>query len=420
MTPELIGLLHDFAFLYPLLMSYVWMAGGTYYYFHYERRDRALLGSVPVIRDRGVSIVIPCYNEEDNVRETVHYACQQNYPLFEVIAVNDGSCDATGAILDELLERYPQLRVIHLQENQGKAVALTTGAQLARYEYLVCIDGDAILDPNACAWLMRHFEMGARVGAVTGNPRIRNRSTLLGRLQVGEFSSIIGLIKRAQRTYGRIFAISGVLAAFRRTALQEVGYWSHDMLTEDVDISWKLQLAHWDVRFEPYALVWILMPETLHGLWKQRLRWAKGGAQVLLKNWTMFRHWRKRRMWPIYFEYCFSVLWAYSMVFIFLLWLIGKFWLLPPEWRVDSILPGWTGVVIGTTCLIQLAVSKWLDAPFDVHLTRNYYWMIWYPLAYWVMGMLTTAVAVPSVLLFERNRRARWTSPDRGLRAPAR
>lgn len=56
------------------------------------------------------------------------------------------------------------------------------------------------------------------------------------------------------------------------------------MLTEDIDISWKLQRAGWNIHFEPNALVWILMPETFNGLWKQRLRWAMGGAQVLIKN----------------------------------------------------------------------------------------------------------------------------------------
>ncbi|MCV5198453.1 glycosyltransferase, partial [Escherichia coli] len=76
--------------------------------------------------------------------------------------------------------------------------------------------------------------------------------------------------------------VSGVVAAFRRRALAEVGYWSPDMITEDIDISWKLQLRHWSIFFEPRALCWILMPETLKGLWKQRLRWAQGGAEVFL------------------------------------------------------------------------------------------------------------------------------------------
>lgn len=169
--------------------------------------------------------------------------------------------------------------MIHLAQNQGKAIALQAGAAAARSEFLVCIDGDALLDRDAAAYLVAPLLANPHVGAVTGNPRIRTRSTLIGRIQVGEFSSIIGLIKRTQRVYGRLFTISGVVAAFRKQALTDVGYWSQDMITEDIDISWKLQLKHWAIFFEPRALCWILMPETLRGLWKQRLRWAQGGAE---------------------------------------------------------------------------------------------------------------------------------------------
>lgn len=157
-------------------------------------------------------------------------------------------------MLQQLAQEEPRLRVIHLAANQGKAVALKAGAAAARGDLLVCIDGDALLDRDTAAWLVAPLIHYPHVGAVTGNPRIRTRSTLIGRIQVGEFSSIIGLIKRTQRIYGRVFTVSGVIAAFRRQALADVGYWSPDMITEDIDISWKLQLRHWDIFFEPRAL----------------------------------------------------------------------------------------------------------------------------------------------------------------------
>lgn len=92
--------------------------------------------------------------------------------------------------------QIPHLRVIHLAQNQGKAIALKTGAAAAKSEYLVCIDGDALLDRDAAAYIVEPMLYNPRVGAVTGNPRIRTRSTLVGKIQVGEYSSIIGLIKR--------------------------------------------------------------------------------------------------------------------------------------------------------------------------------------------------------------------------------
>jgi biofilm PGA synthesis N-glycosyltransferase PgaC len=261
-----------------------------------------------------------------------------------------------------------------------------------------------------------HLCQGARVGAVTGNPRIRNRSTLLGRLQVGEFSSIIGMIKRAQRVYGRIFTVSGVICAFRRSALHRIGYWSDSMVTEDIDISWRLQMDHWDIRYEPNAMCFILMPETLKGLWKQRLRWAQGGVEVLMRHTRDLFSWRKRRMWAVLAEYVLSVIWAYTMAFIIALWAIGLFVELPVQLRVTTLLPSWHGVILALICLLQFAASIIIDRRYETGVGRNYYWMIWYPMAYWLLSFATTVTAVPKALLKRRGTRATWVSPDRGIR----
>lgn len=168
-----------------------------------------------------------------------------------------------------------------------------------------------------------------------------------------------------------------------------------------------------DVRFESNALCWILMPETLRGLWRQRLRWAMG-AQVLFAQYTHLDQWRHRRMLPVYIEYFTSVLWAFAIATVVLLWLLGKFVAMPEALYVSTLLPGWYGVVIGTTCLIQFAVSMMLDSRYERGLGRCYYWMIWYPLAFWMLNVCTTLAALPQLLL-RRDLRARWISPDRGL-----
>ncbi|MFP1527897.1 glycosyltransferase [Escherichia coli] len=184
--------------------------------------------------------------EEKNVEETIHAALAQRYENIEVIAVNDGSTDKTRAILDRMAAKFPICGSFIWRKTRGKPCA-KTGAAAAKSEYLVCIDGDALLDRDAAADLVEPMLYNPRVGAVTGNPRIRTRSTLVGKIQVGEYSSIIRLIKRTQRIYGNVFTVSGVIAAFRRSALAEVGYWSDDMITEDIDISWKLQLNQWTI-----------------------------------------------------------------------------------------------------------------------------------------------------------------------------
>jgi len=413
---DLLTILFQFAFLYPIVMSFFWMSGGLYYYVRRERHARRRTDPPPLAEYPPVTLLIPCHNEGDNAEETIGSALLQKYPDFEVIAINDGSTDHTADVLNALAARHERLRVIHLDRNLGKANALRMGALAAKSEYLVCIDGDALLDEYATHWMISHLTSGPRVGAVTGNPRIRNRSTLLGKLQVGEFSSIIGMIKRAQRVYGRIFTVSGVISAFRRTALHRIGYWADDMVTEDIDISWRLQLDHWDIRYEPNALCFILMPETLKGLWRQRLRWAQGGVEVLRRHGKALFDWRKRRMWGVLAEYLLSVLWAYTMLGIIVLWLLGKFMPLPPSLYIHTILPSWHGVILAMVCMLQFASSIIIDRRYETGVGRNYFWMIWYPMAYWLLSLFTTVVALPKTLLKPRGKRATWVSPDRGIR----
>lgn len=408
----------NFVFFWPLFMSALWISGGLYFWFYRERHWPWGKGTpAPELPGNPlISILIPCYNEGLNARETIEAALAQRYQNIEVIAINDGSKDNTGAVLDGLAEEFPRLRVIHLAENQGKAVALQAGAAAANSDFLVCIDGDALLDRDAAAYLVTPLLLYPRVGAVTGNPRIRTRSTLIGRVQVGEFTSIIGLIKRTQRIYGQVFTVSGVIAAFRRRALAEVGYWSPDMITEDIDISWKLQLRHWSVFFEPRALCWILMPETLKGLWKQRLRWAQGGAEVFIVNMRRLWAWEYRRMWPLFLEFCLSTIWAFAYAISILLFLFGMVLPMPASLHVQHLFPpAFTGLMLGVVCLLQFMVSLLIERRYEKGIAASLFWIIWFPVVYWMLSLFTTLVAFPKVMLARKRSRARWVSPDRGI-----
>ncbi len=101
---------------------------------------------------------------------------------------------------------------------------------------------------------------------------------------------------------------------FSKTALDRIGYWRDDMITEDIDVSWRLQFDHWDLQYVPKALCYIYMPETFKGLWKQRLRWSQGGVEVLFAYVRNMFKWRLRRMWPIAIEAIISITWAYVIL----------------------------------------------------------------------------------------------------------
>jgi biofilm PGA synthesis N-glycosyltransferase PgaC len=401
--------------IYPLTMSCIWILGACIFYLRNEVRPHRIVSQPPVLADYPfVAVLVPCHNEEHNIEETIGSLMALVYPEFEVIAINDGSTDRTAEILDALAMQYPKLRVIHQLKNQGKAVGLNTAALLTRADILLGIDGDACLDPWAVHWLVRHFER-PYVAAVTGNPRMRNRSTLLGRIQIGEFSSMVGMIKRAQRAKSAMFTVSGVVTAFRRSALHEVGYWTPHRLTEDVDISWKLQVTGWEIRFEPRALCWILMPETLRGLWRQRLRWAMGGAQVMFGHWRQVLTWRSAHLWLLYIEYFLGLTWAWLLAL-----LLGYRTVDLIATRIDLgsaqvLLPGQLGLVLTSICLAQVLLGFFLDRPYDRDLLRNYVWAIWYPAIFWMLNAAATVAAIPTSIWRGGSERARWHSPDRGV-----
>jgi biofilm PGA synthesis N-glycosyltransferase PgaC len=401
-------------FGYPFVMSWYWIVGGLLYEAMREQHEPPP-GRPPRLEAHPfVSILVPCFNEEDSAEETFAALGDVEYPDYEIIAINDGSRDRTAQILEALAERMPRLRVVHLATNQGKSTALNVGALAARGEILVCIDGDALLDPHAVTWLVRRFQSDGSLGAITGNPRIRNRATLLGRLQVGEFSAIVGLVKRAQTVYGTLFTVSGVICAFRKRAVQAGRWWSPAALTDDVDASWRVQIAGWSIAFEPKAICWILMPETLRGLWRQRLRWSEGGTQTILSLTGEMIAQRAWRLLPTWLNYVVGIAWSYAMLILLLAWVVA----MAMGMSIEGVspLPGNAGLLLAIVYLAQASVSTLLDRRYEEGLHESLFWIVWYPIAFWTLQAATSVVGMARALRRPTLARGRWVSPDRGFR----
>ncbi len=136
----------------------------------------------------------------------------------------------------------------------------------------------------------------------------------------------------------------GVICAFRKRALQEAGWWSPRTLTDDVDITWRVQIAGWRITYAPNVVVWILMPETLRGLWRQRLRWAEGGVQMLIDNARPIFSGKTPSLLPVYINAVVSILWAYCII-------LATGWACCMRQHVPvlaqmptfSLIPGWFG-----------------------------------------------------------------------------
>lgn len=397
-----------FVFWYPAIMSAIWIAGGIIFYFCNERKK-----ALPLYETPFVSVLVPCYNEEDTIENTVKELSALKYPDYEIIVINDGSSDRTSEIVRSIVDKYPRMRFIDLKENCGKANALYLGLIAAKGEILVGVDSDSYIMPDALNYMVPHFTNrfnGERVGAVTGNPRVRNRSSLLAKIQLCEYASIISLIKRTQRIWGKVMTVSGVVVAFRKRALMDAELWDRDMITEDIGVTWKLEKKFWDVRYEPRALCMMLVPETVIGLAKQRKRWASGGMEILRRHFNIFKTWKERRLIPVYMEQICSILWSLCWLLMLIIILFHLF--------VDHTyiqLPYlWKSLFLSSICLVQFMVAMILDKKYDPKLLRHSIVAIWYPFVYWYINAIIVIKSLPT--LFKKNTKlATWHSPDRGI-----
>ena len=387
-SPLYLVLLVFFAF-YPIVTSIVWTSTALTYYFRREYRKPVTYQ--PMRRYPRVTLLLPCHDEEVHIVETLDSCLLQDYPNLEIVVVDDGSTDTT---IDRVMPfvRSGAVRLVAKEVNEGKAMAINDALPVISGEVVLILDADARPAPDMLRYVMPHFEY-PRVAAVTGNPRVVDRSEFLGKLQMLEFTSIVSVLRRAQRIWGRMLTVSGVVTAFRTSALVDVGLFSPDMATEDIDMTWKLQKRFYDVRYEPAAVVDMRVPRTLRYLWRQRRRWALGLGQVLRRHTRDILSWKRRRMWPVLFEASLSILWAYTLVVLTAFWVVSYSTGHPPVGA--SPIPNWWGMLIATLSLLQLGTGVLLDHRYDKEVVRFFPVAVFYPLVYWMLMSVITVVSTP-------------------------
>ena len=188
---------------YPITMACVWIVLSISFA---RRRERTVAANdagvpdAPLVPLPFVSVLVPAHREAETIGRTLDALLAMDYPAYEVIVVNDGSPDATAAVV----RRYLHTGVVRLLDktvNEGKAMGLNDAIPLCRGEIIVVLDADIVVTPGVLRALVPHFE-SPRVGAVTGNPRVSNRGSLLRNLQTLEFASIVSVQRRAQSLSG--------------------------------------------------------------------------------------------------------------------------------------------------------------------------------------------------------------------------
>ncbi|UCH70890.1 MAG: glycosyltransferase [Candidatus Bathyarchaeota archaeon] len=252
--------------------------GGAYLHKRREQHNSSLdlTNRTPL-----VTVVVPAYNEEKAIGETVGALLELSYVNKEIIVVDDGSTDETF----EVAKRYARSDVARVvtKPNGGKWDALNTGIEAAKGEFIICIDADTLLLPDAIQHLIKHFS-DPEIGAVAGNVKVGNRRGLLTKLQALEYIVGINLHRRSEAYLQNVTVVPGPIGAFRASVLKEIGLFEGDTFAEDADITLKILKAGYKTVFEARAIGHTEAPTSMTSLAKQRYRWYRGSLQVLSKH----------------------------------------------------------------------------------------------------------------------------------------
>lgn len=263
-----------------------------------------------------VTVIVPCYNEEDVIVTSLKSLITQTYPYIEIIVVDDGSTDRTYELAKtfEFDEGYRSLKVLS-KPNGGKSRALNYGIERASGELICSVDADSRLDRYAVELLVQHFQ-NPKIAAVAGSVKVANADNILTKLQALEYIQGLNMVKNGQAFLKLVNIIPGPIGMFRKESLKEVGYYAHDTFAEDCDLTLSLLAKGYKTDFEPDAIAYTEAPENLLDLLKQRYRWTRGILQAIRKNRRYLWHFRSNPsitlvMWYMLFE---SVFWPFMQV----------------------------------------------------------------------------------------------------------
>ncbi len=226
-----------------------------------------------------VSIIIPAYNEEKGIAQTIKSACNINYPKdrLEIIVVDDGSRDKTYKIALE--NKSKQVRVFRLEKNSGKGCAMNFAIKKANGEFIITMDADnTIVETDALIKMIPHF-FDKEVICVSPSMVVYNPRGILQRVQQIEY--LFGIfLRKSFATLNAIHITPGAFSAYRKSFFDKYGLFPESNLTEDMEMALRIQYNNFRIVNEPSAVIYTVVPNKFKALMIQRRRWYAG----LLKN----------------------------------------------------------------------------------------------------------------------------------------
>lgn len=347
-----------------------------------------------------VSVMIPAHNEEEVISNTIENVLKMDYPNFEIIVIDDRSTDNTANVINELANKYEKV-VAFIRDKDafpGKSAVLNDAFKIAKGEAILVFDADATVEPDFLKKLIPNLEP-ADVGAVQARKIIRNKDyNFLTKCQNNEYTMDTHLQVGRDAVKGAV-ELRGNGELIKREALEDIGGWNNYTITDDLDMSTRLHIKGWDVRFCPEACVYEEGIIYVFPLFRQRRRWLEGtirryleysGEAITSKKMAL----RAQLDMTIYIAQFIMPLWfMMEVAFRIIKLLTDKV----DPYSLHNVL--WSSLIIsaavglGFFSLIRYSLRRYdnlprLKALYEAFVTTIYFFILWFPMEIFICGKI--------------------------------
>jgi len=247
----------------------------------YAKNKKKLFDYPKTKKKYSITVIVPAFNEEKTIEDTVEAILQSDYPLKEILVINDGSKDNTLKIARRLARKYKKVKVFTKKNEGSKAAPLNLGLKKAKGELVAVVDADSYPAEDSFRKLVGFFN-DKTVGAATCVFVPRNTSKFFEKLQAIEYN-IIAFTRKLLGYVDAIYVTPGPLALYRKSALIKIGGFDPNNLTEDIEATWHLAYEGYTRRMCLSTRATTTVPNKFKAWYRQRKRWNIGGLQCISK-----------------------------------------------------------------------------------------------------------------------------------------
>ncbi|WP_429757473.1 glycosyltransferase family 2 protein [Bacillus sp. S14(2024)] len=297
-----------------------------------------LLDRQPPLKDPNpippLTILIACWNEEKGILDTIRYIANQDYQgKVNIIVIDNNSTDKTAEMAKVAGKKFNlDVTIVH-ESTPGKNHALNTGFSYVKTDLVITLDADTLLHKSAIRYIVaRMMSAPQDVCAVAGSVLVRNsRGGFLAKIQEWDYFLGIASVKRLQGLFQGTLVAQGAFSLYKTDSVRAVGGWP-DAIGEDIVLTWKFLSNNWRVYFEPLAVAFTDVPESLEHFCRQRSRWARGMIEglKLVKPWehpiSYVRYLTGCNIIMPYLDTVYTFCWLPGLILSF----FGHYWIVGP------------------------------------------------------------------------------------------